>query len=1278
MASKPDETHDLGLGISGAEEPTNNTHEPEQPQQVELDPPTREDADLDVHRDADNNDVPSAHDTDQGNADEEHNSSDQPSDKLDTGEIPETNSRERVNVVSRFSPDSSDEEEDAEEDAEDDARAIVAKHGSYLGKDDWNAKMESYLSSKPANNESDSSSNDLEQQEQQSAVNQESDESQESHGKQELQQAPEEQLPWNAMIAEEEARHYLYQHRPRRYFSVHGPADDLEFSYPLRTHASWGRNGERYWVNGEPKYPRPNFQHKYKRNKQQKPDKVPSRLRKSKIVNDISPETSPKQASDPFTPYIPAGPRRWMDDDEDQDYGVIQDYIESYSRPSSRCSNRDDAEGAEDAEDAEDLPTVSAINEDVNDASALGDVVPTQPRLDESSEAEKTPSAEAASEEPLGPSIPALDTTVADEQPPRRDDAPEDTLGEDNGDTRPSPQDVGSLVNDANVEDPSSPTPSNASSVESTTGMTHSQGLEAMRKYFEEEQRDLTKMRSRLKDNDGSDAAVAAIAEDPKDRIELLVTKVHQYRQARNEARDRVNRAEAYIEELLNELRKVRRETGYELQELQKRAGGYMDRMFAEKTKFQEDNDDLEERLEKAKAEEAAARKAYKQELASRKKAEQSLGGWKTYAESNRELAELQRRRQEDEAETNTYVLTLPFASYYTGHIADLFDSAGSDHDDISGPPAHSTQQGTQPDRASGPTYVDRGTEPGVGYELPRPHTADFAVPGKYRIERLPTAIMGLEEIRWPAETRTDVASHIAKWINEKHNLEVGRKNDPPPPVDQLTAAKVEQCLGKGKTSFDQLIEILQRAGYIFRPDHFALDVEEYTRGIGPTNLEAMEYYRRFGWHRDNPVRGLLEEVEKVRRQRNPDQMPWNRDSEVVNMRNSLLSANCDIEDYVKDLKRAREELEECHAHGSQLTNENAELEDTIKQLIENTESGKSSASSSPEIGRGETSNLERQLAACRSRGAELQTTIHALEATIHVLKASKVKVEEDAEARLNESEVSVATTLTANEALTTDLKTCHEHGEQLKGLVAKLKSEKEALQLAKDQLNADVSDYTTRLSALEEDKRKFEDLVQAQADGGHAADQSQEGDVRAQLATLQRKEETHINMLQAAKDHIDNLNAEAQKLAAQDGKLRDRIAQLEAVVRTQPARPLPLFITPAEPQRQPQSGVPPTPSPLPMPRSPGVAALSSTPASPTLPASSRPAHWVEREARIRSSEAYKQNREVLRQKRQAEEEKQAELNALRQRAHKKLCGWDEVPYVPEEERWESLRRLDA
>ncbi|KAK5138432.1 hypothetical protein LTR08_000018 [Meristemomyces frigidus] len=72
------------------------------------------------------------------------------------------------------------------------------------------------------------------------------------------------------------------------------------------------------------------------------------------------------------------------------------------------------------------------------------------------------------------------------------------------------------------------------------------------------------------------------------------------------------------------------------------------------------------------------------------------------------------------------------------------------------------------------------------------------------------------------------------------------------------------------------------------------------------------------------------------------------------------------------------------------------------------------------------------------------------------------------------------------------------------------------------------------------------------------------------------------------------------------------------------------------------------------MPRSPGVSALSPTPASPTLPASSRPAHWAQREARIRSSDAYKRNYEVLRQMRQAEEETRAELKAL------ELAHWAE------------------
>ena len=154
------------------------------------------------------------------------------------------------------------------------------------------------------------------------------------------------------------------------------------------------------------------------------------------------------------------------------------------------------------------------------------------------------------------------------------------------------------------AKDDTSPTSSEGSSVESTTGMTQKQGLAFSEAYQEDLLKNLIKQRSYLKDTMKGHPKVDRLPEKPEDRIELLEAKVHRYRDFKRQHE--------------------------ELNIQHQGACNYVDH------------------LEHSMSERTRALDQMKQAL---RRAEQERDAFEKWADSNNELAECERRRREAAAE---------------------------------------------------------------------------------------------------------------------------------------------------------------------------------------------------------------------------------------------------------------------------------------------------------------------------------------------------------------------------------------------------------------------------------------------------------------------------------------------------------------------------------------------------------------------------------------------------------------------------------------------------
>jgi len=425
-------------------------------------------------------------------------------------------------------------------------------------------------------------------------------------------------------------------------------------------------------------------------------------------------------------------------------------------------------------------------------------------------------------------------------------------------DPNDSPAEIPDAVVDATeTKSPVSTASSDASSVDSTTCMTQREGLAKAEVYFSTPT--LAKRRSQLKLANEGRPEVDAIPERPKDRLELLEVKVHSYRKQCEELmsavadyKKRLEHAETQWNSIADEYEKVLYERNG-VQETLNRVEKERARLERRVANGMRGYDELRERLATVEAE--------------------------LYALKEENIVRLEQMQQAMDATPEP-------------------ESREPDHDptgDGSGAQG-SSDKATQTDR---PTMSHVGSQTHFG-----------TVPARRRSSPSPPPqppLLRPDEVIWPAQHIAESATQIADWINERHAAETGGEIEP------LQPAMVRDILGNGTTPVSVLIDILEHAGYVFRPDHFAGMLVELSRDQGRTaNLEAMYIMRRFT-EGDNVVRQLLEEVDQLE-QNQPDLATRLHKEEMESMR--LYDA-----------------LEHCREHGAEFEADKVDLQTTAEKM---------------------------------------------------------------------------------------------------------------------------------------------------------------------------------------------------------------------------------------------------------------------------------------------------------------------------------------------------------
>lgn len=364
---------------------------------------------------------------------------------------------------------------------------------------------------------------------------------------------------------------------------------------------------------------------------------IPTKLRKTRSVDDISPETSPKADETALTQggdeHVDGADDAHSDGSGEEHNGpkTVPDTASQQGGPSeSTTVSVPPAVGWK--------PATSWSDLDDEEGDVLGEYI--RRNSNAGTQDQLTP------EEPLPvvrPSTPTQwDTDTSFEQPPLHHSLPEGGSLQDEGDAKPPPQDVESPGDDAKGEGLSSPTLSNASSVESTTGMTQSQGLKAADDYIEKTEKDLVKQRSKLKDEfkgDPENPKVDRLKEDPLARIELLEAKVHTYRKKRDESEATADRIRGKCQDITynyNTLVDTYKDLAHEHND----ATEFNERQRGVVEDLKKRNVSLLEQLEDAERKEREWYDKWKQK-------KMLVQQWKVYAELNVELAECERRRRE-------------------------------------------------------------------------------------------------------------------------------------------------------------------------------------------------------------------------------------------------------------------------------------------------------------------------------------------------------------------------------------------------------------------------------------------------------------------------------------------------------------------------------------------------------------------------------------------------------------------------------------------------------
>ncbi|KAK1072905.1 hypothetical protein LTR12_001599 [Friedmanniomyces endolithicus] len=630
--------------------------------------------------------------------------------------------------------------------------------------------------------------------------------------------------------------------------SIEWNVDDFTF-YKWGKRQRWGSNQEKYWKIEDdqytPLYTPGLLGRAWILERLGRPG-PPSRLRKARSMGDLSPEASPKERS-------PVSPIHGSQDDSALPEGSVLIRSASLSAPST---SHDWAE-----EDDGDTSWVTNFQNGINPEAQAQTVEADVAHEYEDEDANGDQSLDLAvltrsddDDEAPVPSAFECDDSDANTQLEQAA-VPGDGADADPNDIPAENPDA--VVDATETKSPVSPASSDASSVDSTTGMTQREGLAKAEVYFSTPT--LAKRRSQLKLANEGRPEVDAIPERPKDRLELLEVKVHDYRKQCDELKAAVADYKNQLEHAENQWSNIADE--YE-NVLDERNGVQetLNRVQKERAKLERQvangmrgYDELKERLATVEAE--------------------------LYALKEENIVRLEQMQQDMDATPEP-------------------ESSMPEHDTTgAGSGAQGSSDKATQTESSTVSHVDTQTGPG-------------RAPARRRSSPSPPPqppLLRPDEVVWPAQHIAETATQIADWINERHAAERGGEIEP------LQPAMVRDILGNGTTTVSVLIDILEHAGYVFRPDHFAGMLVELSRDQrGTANLEAMYIMRRFT-EGDNIVRRLLEEVDQLE-QNQPDLAARLRKEEMENMR--LYDA-----------------LEHCREHGAELEADKGDLQTMAEKM---------------------------------------------------------------------------------------------------------------------------------------------------------------------------------------------------------------------------------------------------------------------------------------------------------------------------------------------------------
>ncbi|KAK0871395.1 hypothetical protein LTR87_012858 [Friedmanniomyces endolithicus] len=622
--------------------------------------------------------------------------------------------------------------------------------------------------------------------------------------------------------------------------------DDFTF-FKWGTRQRWGSNQEKYWKteNGQqtPMYTPGLLGSAWILERSGRPG-PPSRLRKARSMGDISPEASPKELS-------PVSPTHGSQDDSALPVGSGPIRFASLSAPSTShdWAEEDDGDTSWVADFQNGiLPSAEGQTGEADAAHEHEDEVANS---EQSSDLIVLTQGGNDDEAPLPSAFELVDSDSDSDTQLEQAAVPGDGA-EANPNDSPA-EDPDAVVETSEAKSPGSPASSDASSVDSTTGMTQREGLAKAEAYFSTPT--LAKRRSQLKLANKGRPEVDSIPEQPKDRLELLEVKVHDYRKQCDELKAAVADYKKQLEHAENQWSNIADEYENVLDE----RNGVQETL----NRVQKERNRLERRV-------ANGMRGY-EELKERLATVEA----ELYALEEEDIVRLEQMQQDMEATSKV-------------------ESSEPEHDTTgAGTGAQgSSDKATQTD-GSTETQTDTGMMP------PR-RRSSTSTPQ-------PPPLLHPDEVIWPAQHIAETAAQIADWINERHEAERGGDIAP------LEAALVRDMLGNGTTHVSVLIDILEHAGYVFRPDHFAGMLVELSRDQGRTaNLEAMYIMRRFA-EGDNVVRRLLEEIDQLERNQ-PDLAARLYKEERENMR--LYDA-----------------LEHCREHGAELVEDKVDLQTTAEKM---------------------------------------------------------------------------------------------------------------------------------------------------------------------------------------------------------------------------------------------------------------------------------------------------------------------------------------------------------